>query len=321
MICRILNEVNETLKVKLSVCYANMVSINSPFRYPGGKFYARKLILEHLPKHEFYCEPLCGGASIFFAKEKVSKNILNDADPQLTNCLIHIRDSPEMIADFLEGIPATKEKHNYFKNHFSPTNKLEEAARWYYLNRTSYSGIMNMKNCYWGYGDKYSMRPENWRRHLLKTSQKLHNVEIYNKDFELIINEVPDGTFLFVDPPYYNRDQDKFYTHSFSKEDHVRLMEVLKKNSPRINFLVTYDNHEDVREMYSWVGSEYIMDKEWNYMIYRTDDQTKDGSGKEKEYNGKRYKGKEIFILNYNSSIDSKLEKQTYLTKDLTCFV
>lgn len=49
--------------------------INSPIRYAGGKFYARKLIIEHIPEHSFYMEPLAGGASIFFAKTKVKKKL------------------------------------------------------------------------------------------------------------------------------------------------------------------------------------------------------------------------------------------------------
>lgn len=277
-----------------------MTATNSPFRYPGGKFYARKLILEYIPKHDYYVEPMCGGASIFFAKEKAKRNILNDMDPELVNCLIQIRDSPKELADFLKGIPASKEKHAYFKNEFKPKNKLEKAARWFYLNRTSYSGIMNMKNCYWGYGDKFSMRPENWRNHLVRISIKLQGVEISNKDFEEVINNSPDGAFVFLDPPYFNRDQDKFYTFSFSKDDHTRLMNVLKKNSNRLKFLLTYDNHEEIKKMYSWAKS--IMDKEWNYMIYRTDDQSKNGDSKNKKHNGKRYKGKEAFILNYKNS-------------------
>lgn len=47
-----------------------MNSINSPFRYAGGKFYARKLILEHIIDHDYYIEPFCGGASIFLQKIK-----------------------------------------------------------------------------------------------------------------------------------------------------------------------------------------------------------------------------------------------------------
>lgn len=277
-----------------------MVSVNSPFRYAGGKFYARKLVLELMPKHVSYVEPLCGGASIFFAKSKVGKNVLNDKDPELINCLKHIRDCPDKIADFLEGVPASKEKHGFFKNEFKPKNKLERAARWFYLNRTSYSGIMNMQNCFWGYGEKYSMRPENWRRHLRNTSEKLQNVKIRCKDFEEIIDSAPDGSFIFVDPPYYSRDQDKFYTHSFTKVDHKRLMKVLKRNTPRLRFLLTYDDHPDIRDLYSWATE--ILDKTWNYTIYRTDDQTKDGRSKDKKFNGKRYKGQEIFIINYKPS-------------------
>jgi DNA adenine methylase len=279
-------------------------AINSPFRYAGGKFYARKLILQDVPHHECYIEPMCGGASIFFAKEKAKTNILNDIDPELINCLIHIRDCPDKIADFLKNMPASKEKHSFFKNEFKPKNDLERAARWFYLNRTSYSGIMNMKNCFWGYGDKYSMRPENWRRHLLATSNKLKGVQLFNKDFQEIIENAPDGAFIFLDPPYFSRDQDKFYTFSFTKEDHIRLMQLLKKHAHRIKFLLTYDDDPEIRKMYSWAKA--ILSKEWNYTIYRTDDQTKNKNNQDSKHNGKRYRGQEIFIINYSLTKDLK---------------
>ncbi len=44
---------------------------NSPFRYPGGKFYARKLILACLPPHEKYCELFAGGHRSFLLKIKL----------------------------------------------------------------------------------------------------------------------------------------------------------------------------------------------------------------------------------------------------------
>ena len=60
-------------------------AINSPFRYAGGKFYARKFILNYIPLHSCYIEPFAGGAFIFFAKKKVQENILNDLDEELVN--------------------------------------------------------------------------------------------------------------------------------------------------------------------------------------------------------------------------------------------
>lgn len=270
-------------------------AINSPFRYAGGKFYARKLILEHVPDHTCYIEPFVGGGSIFFAKDKVETNILNDADPDLINTYLIIRDRVDELVAALDGEQALKERHTWYKNEFKPSNELERAVRWYYLNRTSYSGIMNQKNCYWGYGDKYSMRPENWGRSLLKTSAKLQEVEFTNLDFEDVINNAPDGAFLFVDPPYFNADQDKFYTFSFKKEDHYRLEQCLLRNKERLSFLITYDNSPEIRELYSWANA--MLDKEWNYTISRTDDQTKNQSQAPEK--ASRYKGKEVFITNY----------------------
>ncbi len=278
-----------------------MGSINSPFRYAGGKYYARSLIKEHIPPHEQYVEPFAGGASIFFAKDKVKRNWLNDADPLLMNCYEVIRDRPEELIEALDGEEAKKEKHHYYKEEFEPENDLEEALRWYYLNRTSYSGIMKMQNCYWGYGEKYSKPPENWPPTIRKTSKKLQDVKLTAIDFEEVINGAEDGSFLFVDPPYFNADQDKFYRHSFDKEDHIRLLNCLKENSERLRFLLTYDNCTEIKDMYEWAYGIY--DKEWNYTIERTDDQRKEKNKSEdddKEY-GERDKGKEVFIVNYDS--------------------
>lgn len=288
-----------------------MAQINSPFRYAGGKFYARKLILEHIPAHTSYIEPFAGGASIFFCKDKVAQNWLNDIDNELVNTLTIIRDTPNELINILkvgvdaqiprnllngvtdgEPIPALKSLHHFFKNVYVPHNDLERAFRWFYLNRTSYSGIMNFKNMYWGYGDKYSMQPKNWARNIERTSEKLQNVQITNFDFEQVIDNAPEGSLLFVDPPYFNADQDKFYEHFFSRDDHYRLLRCIQRNANRLNFFITYDNVTEVRELYSWVHEMY--DKEWNYCIQRTDDQTKKTTDK-----GKRYKGKELFIINY----------------------
>ncbi len=278
-------------------CLPRSNKSNSPFRYPGGKFYARRLILSEIPDHDCYCEPFVGGGSIFFAKSACATAILNDLDGDVINTLRHVRDRVEDLIAMLAGIPATKENHTYYKNQFVPKNGLERAFRWYYLNRTSYSGIMRAENCYWGYGSKYSMRPENWPLHLRTVSDRLQGVELTAMDFELFIDALPDGCFAFIDPPYYSADQQKFYVCTFSHDDHIRLSDCIKRNSNRLRFLLTYDNHPDVKAMYDWVDS--ICEKQWNYTINRTDDQ-RNGMKLKDGFQGVRVKGKEIFIRNYD---------------------
>ena len=270
---------------------------NSPFRYPGGKFYARKLILKYIPSHEYYCEPFAGGASIFFAKENVKVSVLNDLDPEIMNTFIQIRDNVENLIGLLNGIPAKKELHTFYKKEYQPTNDLEKAFRWFYLNRTSYSGIMKPENCYWGFGDKYSMRPENWPSHLRKVSNKLKGVLLKCLDFEYLIDNLPDGFFLFVDPPYYAADQKKFYCYNFDLKDHERLAKCLHRNAHRIQFLITYDNHDNIRKLYDWTTE--IDSQEWQYTVNRTDDQ-RNGLKKRDGYKRSRNKGKELFIRNYS---------------------
>ena len=270
---------------------------NSPFRYPGGKFYARRLILDVIPPHTYYCEPFAGGASIFFAKDRAKFSLLNDLDEAVINTLIHIRDKVDQLIGLLDGIAATKEHHAFYKNRYHPRNDLERAFRWYYLNRTSYSGIMRPENCYWGFGNKYSMRPENWPAHLRTVSDKLQHVKLTACDFEKVIEQVPDNSFLFVDPPYYHADQQKFYNCPFLLDDHKRLARCLRRHTKRIRFLLTYDDHHEVRAMYKWAVS--IHGRQWNYTINRTDDQ-KNGVQKKDGFRSKRYKGQELFICNYH---------------------
>ncbi|MCY3769871.1 MAG: DNA adenine methylase [Gammaproteobacteria bacterium] len=270
---------------------------NSPFRYPGGKFYARRLILNVIPEHNNYCEPFAGGASIFFAKNGSAASILNDLDFDVINTFRQIRDNVEGLINLLDGIKATKKLHAYYKNTYRPTNELEAAFRWFYLNRTSYSGIMKPENCYWGYGPKYSMRPENWPPHLRTVSDRLQGVNLLSEDFEWVIDKLPNGCFAFIDPPYYAADQHKFYNCPFDQADHERLASCLFRNSRRIKFLLTYDNHSDILSLYDWAKN--ISNKQWNYTINRTDDQ-KNGTKLKDGFRGSRDKGQELFISNYH---------------------
>jgi DNA adenine methylase len=108
-------------------------------------------------------------------------------------------------------------------------------------------------------------------------------------------------------PPYFKADQDKFYNHPFTQSDHYRLSDCLFRNKDRVQLFITYDNSQEIKTIYDWALEMH--DKEWNYCIQRTDDQ-KNGSSRK----GERYKGKELFILNYSSeNLESKRLDQVLL--------
>lgn len=280
--------------------------INSPFRYAGGKFRARSRICKLIPDHSYYAEPFAGGASIFFAKDKALENVLNDKDKDLINCYFHIRDHVEDLIAELRGEQATRERYDYYKNEYPIDTRLQRAVRWYYLNRTSFSGIMKPQNCYWGYRSECSMPPENWPTHLKRCSEKLQGVKLTANDFEQTIQQAPDGAFLFIDPPYFGSGQTRFYAHIFTEDDHHRLASLLEEHRNRIRFLLTYNDCDPVRDLYSWADTNHLLEQEWQYTLARTDDQRVAGNvhrngdpRRDATDKGKRVAGKELFILNY----------------------
>ena len=43
--------------------------------------------------------------------------------------------------------------------------------------------------------------PKNWSNLIFESSKKLQNVKLTFRDFENVLDNVPDGAFLFISPP------------------------------------------------------------------------------------------------------------------------
>lgn len=237
--------------------------VKSPFRYAGGKFYALKHILPFIDAvpHDEYREPFVGGGSIFFAKQKAKINWINDLETELIKVYESFKNEEivALINERLSSEIATRERFEEVKS-WVPTTLLDEVYRTYYLNRTAYCGIIN--NPAWGFKEKKSSPPANWRKFLEVVTPKLQNVRITNLDFSEVINAPQIGrcVLLYLDPPYYKADQKRAYTKSFKIDDHIRLANELKKtNYP---FCLSYDDVSEVRELYSWA---HIHKRSWLY--------------------------------------------------------
>lgn len=261
--------------------------VKTPFRYPGGKFYALKYLLPYIHQipHDEFREPFVGGGSIFFGKVKSKYNWINDVEAELINTYKHIQDKNLhlKLIDLIKDEIATKERHTEVKN-LSPLNDLQRAFRYYYLNRTSYSGIMHKPA--WGYRDDKSAPPKNWARMITNAHEKLKDVDITCKDFEEIVNAKPKGknVLIYLDPPYVEADQKRAYLNHFLLKDHERLAEVLK--STKHHFILSYDNIPYVKKLYKWAN---IVELTW---LYNTSN-----------LNGtKRKLGQELIITNWDFS-------------------
>lgn len=258
--------------------------VKSPFRYPGGKFYALKHIIPFLcaVPHDEYREPFLGGGSIFFGKKKVKFNWINDLDNKLVEVYKGFSDkkiSKEIIS-ILNTEVASRERHTEVKN-LIPKNTMEKVFQTYYLNRTSYSGIINSPA--WGYKEGKSSPPQNWGNFIANVYDKLQNTKITSLDFEHVIASPKKGNtvLIYLDPPYFHADQRRAYTKYFELEDHIRLSKILRETS--YYFCLSYDDVEEIRDLYSWA---HVYERKW---LYNTANKK----------NQKRDIGNELIITNY----------------------
>jgi DNA adenine methylase len=256
--------------------------VSPPIRYPGSKFRASKLILPHLDiEHTEYREPFLGSGAIFFTKKRSNYNWLNDIDNDLIITFQIISDKQqrnELICRAKNFIPS-KEAFDILKAK-KYINPIDIAYRYFVINRTAYSGIMKLPN--WGFHPIKSVQPDKWPTRIMEAGIKLEGSQITKLDFaEVILSPSENDVLIFVDPPYFLADQKRAYLHSFTMPDHIRLMEVLKQTNHK--FCLTYDNCNEVKELYSWANIH-----EYNWMYHTANSNTTT-----------RKMGRELIITNY----------------------
>jgi len=255
--------------------------VKTCLRYPGGKFYGAKKILPFCEvKHHTFIEPFVGGASIFLAKSLAAKlNWINDFDPELINfySVIKNKKNREKLFELLRDEEAHPERHNKV-NKMKPKNKIEKAFKYFYLNRTSFSGIMNKPR--WGYRIGSSLTPDRWISRIVPVAEKLKNAKITNLDFKKMFSQIPDkeGVLLYLDPPYFKASK-AIYCHEFSHQDHIDLKNLLM-NLKKAKFILSYENCPEIKEIYNWAKIHKI-----NFRYFMSE--------------GRRQEGSEFIITNF----------------------
>ncbi|WP_230626710.1 DNA adenine methylase, partial [Ralstonia solanacearum] len=131
-------------------------------------------------------EPFFGGGAVFFALTP-ERAVISDANEELVNAYIQVRDNPDTLIKELQSLPNTEAAY-YSIRAATPKSRIKRAARLLYLTRLSFNGIhrVNLAGQFnVPYGKKVhltSVEPEK----LLAISKLLQGVDIQSGDFEAI---------------------------------------------------------------------------------------------------------------------------------------
>lgn len=229
-----------------------------PFlRWAGGKKWLKKEIHNFLPQENYknYHEPFLGGGAIFFFLRPKRVSFLNDLNKELIDTYMHVRDNVEEVIRELKKFKNTEECYYAVRNQ-KLRSEVRKAARFIYLNQTSFNGIyrVNLKGEYnvpFGYRKKNFFEPENLR--LVSNSLK-NSVLSYGSFIDCLTN-IKKGDLVFLDPPYTITHNDngffKYNQKLFSETDQYKLSEMIDEiKRKEAHYILTNAAHHKVKEIF-----------------------------------------------------------------------
>jgi len=233
--------------------------IIEPFiRWAGGKTW----LIPYLPliigdTHiEHYHEPFLGGGAVFFSLNHTKRSYLSDANPELINTYIQVRDNPKSVIEYFLSFKNTKEDYYRIRDIYEAQNPSEEAARFIYLNQTSFNGLFRV-NRQGKYNVPYGFR-SNWTYscdRIIQASEKLKNTNIVCGDFEINKYRIKAHDLVFLDPPYTvshnNNGFIEYNKNLFSIEDQERLNKFINYiKQKRAYYILTNAAHEAILQIF-----------------------------------------------------------------------
>ncbi len=245
-----------------SPAFTAPLRFSSPLRYPGGKSKLARRLAGTFPTFIDYREPFLGGGSVFFATRVLrggSSWELSDINEELTNFWKEVRDNPSQLMQEIQHLRSRfKEGRELFQVVKAPgAQGTLSAARYFIRNRISFSG-----NQASGGFSELSFRQrltDSVVHRISSASRLLEGVSISGEDYESALMRDGQDVVLFLDPPYLTATKSRLYGYKGSLHkgfDHERFAR-LALDSPH-RWLITYDDCQEVRELFSGLDSVKI---------------------------------------------------------------
>ncbi|MCI9010001.1 MAG: Dam family site-specific DNA-(adenine-N6)-methyltransferase [Clostridia bacterium] len=232
--------------------------IIEPFvRWAGGKTWFIPHFVDLISSIDFnhFHEPFLGGAAVYLSLEHKKKSYLSDINEELINAYSQIRDNPYQVIKILLSYENTEADYYRIRS-LNLDDPIEQAARFIFLNQTSYNGLYRV-NRSGDYNVPYGHR-KNWHydeKRILQVSEKLQKTSIKCGDFECNKYIIKKHDLVFLDPPYTvshnNNGFIEYNKNLFSLSDQERLcrfIEYIKRKDAY--YILTNAAHPKIKEIF-----------------------------------------------------------------------
>ena len=279
-------------------------ALKTPLRYPGGKSRAVTKMDQYFPDLRNYVEfrePFLGGGSVAIHISKKYphlKIVVNDLYEPLVNFWINLQmfgvEMKDQLLDYKLTHNDPDSARELFNNSKSLLNKTSEssidrAVAFYIVNKCSFSGLTESSSFSpQASNSNFSVRGI---EKLPGYSEIISNWHINGYSYEYLLREnVHDGIFMYLDPPYDIKDNLYGKKGSMHKNfDHDQFAQDCDEHS--IPMMVSYNSDQLVRDRFKgWNAAEFDL----TYTMRSVG-----------EYMRDQKKRKELILMNYTNETEA----------------
>ena len=262
----------------------SLKSFKTPLRYPGGKSRACTKMDPYFPDLRNYVEfrePFLGGGSVAIHVSKKYPHLkitVNDLYEPLANFWIQLQQFGGELTDKIKDYKSTHPDPETAKELFNNCKEvvgdksidcIERAAAFYIVNKCSFSGLTESSS----FSKQASVSNFSMRgiEKLPGFSEIISHWHINQYSYEHLMENVHDGLFMYLDPPYDIRDNLYGKKGSMHKGfDHDQF--AVDCAAHDIPMLISYNSDQLVKDRFKdWNVAEfdltYTMRSVGDYMI------------------------------------------------------
>lgn len=227
--------------------------------YIGGKRnLARRLaeMIEATP-HDLYAEPFIGMGGVFLARKRPARvEVINDISTDVATLFRILQRHYQALLDMLRWQVTSREHFERLAAaHADSLTDLERAARFLYLQRTTWGGKVASRT----FGVN-SAAPARFNFIKLEPMlgalhERLAGVVIERLPYDQLLARYDRGDALFyIDPPYWGSET--YYGATWSRDEFDRLAEALRRLKGQ--WLMSINDVPEIRDLFGWARIEAI---------------------------------------------------------------
>jgi DNA adenine methylase len=212
-----------------------------------------------IPKHQVYCEPFCGGAAIFFAKEPSKVEISNDTNGEIINFYEVLKLNFSALEQGIKISLHSRKRHRQAEVVYANPDMFDRVKRaWAVWMLANISCGCKLNGCF-GYDrtGTDSKKLANKRSSFnVDYAIRLQQVQIECCDaLRIIQSRDTPKTFFYLDPPYVGYDQGHY--DGYTQMDFEALLKLLEAAQGKF-LLGSYRNKVlgDFTEQNNWYTVE-----------------------------------------------------------------